>query len=69
MSSVSSQRLPHHLTMDSIEVDKLLADEVRLKHLDCTIIFDIAGLEGEHDIIQYIKPNALAKDLELIPVK
>jgi hypothetical protein len=29
-------------------------------------MFDVAGLEGNHDILQYIKPNALAKDLELM---
>jgi hypothetical protein len=28
-------------------------------------MFDVAGLEGEHDIFQYVKPNALAKDLQL----
>jgi hypothetical protein len=52
--------------MDSIEVDILLADEVRLKHWDCTIMFDVAGLDGQHNILQYSKPNALAKDLELM---
>jgi hypothetical protein len=66
-SSYLSQWLPHRLlTMDSIEVDRLLADEVRLKHWDCTLMFDVAGLEGEHDILQYVKPNALAKDLQLM---
>jgi hypothetical protein len=29
-------------------------------------MFDVAGLEGSHDILQYVKPNALAKDLELV---
>jgi hypothetical protein len=48
---------PHRLTMDSVEVDKLLADELRLKHWDCTHMFDVAGLEGTHDILQYVKPN------------
>jgi hypothetical protein len=47
-------------------VDKHLSDEVRLKHCDCTLMFDVAGLEGDHDILQYITPNALAKYLELI---
>jgi hypothetical protein len=62
-----SKWLPHRLlTMDSIEVDRLLADEVRLKHWECTLMFDVAGLEGEHDILQYVKPNALAKDLQLM---
>jgi hypothetical protein len=62
-----SKWLPHRvLTMDSIEVDRLLADEVRLKHWDCTLMFDVAGLEGEHDILQYVKPNALAKYLQLM---
>jgi hypothetical protein len=61
-----SQWLPHRLlTMDSIEVDSLLVDEVRLKHWNCTLMFDVAGIEGEHDILQYGKPNALAKDLQL----
>jgi hypothetical protein len=47
-----SKWLPHRLlTMDSIEVDILLADEVQLKHWDCTLMFDVAGLEGEHDIL------------------
>jgi hypothetical protein len=50
--------------MDSVEVDRLLAYEVRLKHWDCTLMFDVSGLEGEHDILQYVKPNALAKDLQ-----
>jgi hypothetical protein len=29
-------------------------------------MFDVAGLEGEHEILQYGKPNALAKDLQLM---
>jgi hypothetical protein len=29
-------------------------------------MFDIAGLEGHHGIFQYVKTNALAKDLELM---
>jgi hypothetical protein len=37
-SSFSSQWLTHHSTMNSIEVDRLLADEVRLKNWDCTIM-------------------------------
>jgi hypothetical protein len=37
--------------MDFIEVDKLLADEVWLKHWDWILVFDVAGLEGEHDIL------------------
>jgi hypothetical protein len=61
-----SKWLPHCLTMDSIEVDRLLADEVQLKHWDCTLMFDVSGLEGEHDILQYVKPNALAKYLQLM---
>jgi hypothetical protein len=45
-SSYLSQWLPHRLIkMDSIEVDRLLADEVRLKHWDCTLMFDVTGLE------------------------
>jgi hypothetical protein len=52
--------------MDSIEVERLFADEVRLNHWDCTLMFDVTGLEGEHDILQYVKPNALAKDLQLM---
>jgi hypothetical protein len=52
--------------MDSVEVDKLLADELRLKHWDCTIMFDVDGLEGKHDIIQYIKPNPLSKDTQTV---
>jgi hypothetical protein len=66
MSSVSSHWLPHQLTMDSIEVDALLVDEVLLKHWDCTLVFDVAGLEGDHDILQYVKLNLLAKDLQLM---
>jgi hypothetical protein len=62
-----SKWLPHRLlTMDSIEVDRLLADEVRLAHWDFTFMFDVSGLEGEHYILQYVKPNALAKDLQLV---
>jgi hypothetical protein len=38
--------------MDSIEVDRLLADEVWLKHWDCTLMFDVAGLEGRHAILR-----------------
>jgi hypothetical protein len=57
---------PHHLTMDSVEVDKILEDELRLKHWDCTLIFDVAGLEGQHDIIQYVKPNTLSKDAQTV---
>jgi hypothetical protein len=52
--------------MDSIEVDRPLTDEAQLKHWDCTIMFDVAGLEGQHNILQYVKPNALAKYLELM---
>jgi hypothetical protein len=52
--------------LDSIEVDKLLVDEVCLKDWDCTLMLDIAGLEGQHYILQYVTPNALAKDLELM---
>jgi hypothetical protein len=29
-------------------------------------MFDVAGLEDENDILQYVKPNALAKDLQLM---
>jgi hypothetical protein len=29
-------------------------------------MFDVVGLEGQHDILQYVKPNVLAKDLELM---
>jgi hypothetical protein len=52
--------------MNSIEVERLLADEVRFKHWECTLMFDVAGLEGEHDILKCVKPNALAKYLELM---
>jgi hypothetical protein len=53
-SSYLSQWLPHHLLkMDSIEVDRLLADEARLKHWECTLMFDVSALEGDHDILQY----------------
>jgi hypothetical protein len=46
-----SQWTPHPLTVDSIEGDILLADEVRLKHWDCTLMFNVAGLEGQHGIL------------------
>jgi hypothetical protein len=52
--------------LDSIEVDNMLVGEVQLKHWECTIMSDIAGLEGGCDILQYTKPNVLAKDLQLI---
>jgi hypothetical protein len=52
--------------MDSIEVDRLLADEVRLNHWEYSLIFDVAGLERQHGILQYVRPNALAKDLEIM---
>jgi hypothetical protein len=52
--------------MDSIEVERLLVEEVRLKHWDCTLMFDISGLEGESDILQYVKPSAIAKYLQLM---
>jgi hypothetical protein len=52
--------------MDSVEVDKRLADELRLKHWDCTHMFDVAGLEGTHDILQYVKPNPLSKDAQMV---
>jgi hypothetical protein len=29
-------------------------------------MFDVAGLEGHHVILQYITPNKLSKDLELM---
>jgi hypothetical protein len=53
MSSVLYQRLPHRLTMDIIEGDKLVVDKVWLKHWDCTLVFDIAGLEGQHGTLHY----------------
>jgi hypothetical protein len=56
----------HRLTIDIVEVDKLLVDELRLKHWDCTLVFYVAGLEGQHDILQYIKPNHLSKDAQII---
>jgi hypothetical protein len=37
-SLFSSQWLTHHSAMNSIEVDILLVDEVRLKHWDATIM-------------------------------
>jgi hypothetical protein len=37
--------------MDSVELDKLLLDDLRLNHWDCTSMFDVADLEGTHDII------------------
>jgi hypothetical protein len=52
--------------MDSVEVDKLLTDELRLKHWDCTLMFDVAGLEGTHDILQYVKPYPLSKDAQIV---
>jgi hypothetical protein len=52
--------------MDSIEVDKLYVDEARLKHWVCTLMFEVAGLEGEYGILQYVKPNVLAKDFKMI---
>jgi hypothetical protein len=52
--------------MDIIEVDKLLADDLRLTHWDCTLMFDVAGLEGQHDILQYVKPNHLSKDVQTV---
>jgi hypothetical protein len=52
--------------MDNIEVERLFADEVRLKYWDCTLMFDVAGLVGVHDNLQYVKPSALAKDLQLM---
>jgi hypothetical protein len=52
--------------MDSVEVDKLLVDELRLKHWDCTLMFDVAGLEGQNDILQYVKPNPLSKDAQTV---
>jgi hypothetical protein len=29
-------------------------------------MFDVAGLEGHHDILQYVKPNQLSKDAQTI---
>jgi hypothetical protein len=29
-------------------------------------MFGVAGLEGDHGILQYVKPNALAIDLQMI---
>jgi hypothetical protein len=52
--------------MDSVEVDKLLADESRLKNWYCTLMFYVAGLEGTHDILQYVKPNPLSKDAQIV---
>jgi hypothetical protein len=52
--------------MDSVEVDKLLADKLRLKHWDCTLMFDVAGLGGMYDILQYVKPNHLSKDAQTV---
>jgi hypothetical protein len=52
--------------MDSVEVDKLLADESRLKHWDCTLMFDVSGVERTYDILHYVKPNPLSKDAQII---
>jgi hypothetical protein len=29
-------------------------------------MFDVAGLEGDHEIIQYVTPNVIGKYLQLI---
>jgi hypothetical protein len=29
-------------------------------------MFDLAGLEGNHDILQYVKPNPLSKDAQIV---
>jgi hypothetical protein len=52
--------------MDSVEVDTLFVDELRLNHWDCTLMFVVAGLEGKHDILQYVKPNPLSKDAKTV---
>jgi hypothetical protein len=52
--------------MDSVEVDILLADELRLKHWVCTIMFDVSDLEVMRDILQYVKPNPLSKDAQTV---
>jgi hypothetical protein len=52
--------------MKSIKVIQLLADEAWLTNLDNTIEFDVAGLEGDHDILQYVKRSVLSKNIQMI---
>jgi hypothetical protein len=29
-------------------------------------MFDVDGLEGQHDILRYVKPNPLSKDAQIV---
>jgi hypothetical protein len=52
--------------MDIIEVNATVENENKSKQWDCMLMFEVFGLEGQHDIIQYVKPNPLASALEII---
>jgi hypothetical protein len=52
--------------MNVIEVNTIVENENRSKQWECTIMFEVFGLEGQHDILQYVKPNPLASALETI---
>jgi hypothetical protein len=54
------------LTIDVIEVNTIDENENKSEQWDFTLMFELCGLEGQHDILQYVKPNPLASELETI---
>jgi hypothetical protein len=52
--------------MDIIEVNAIVENENKPNQRECTLIFEVFGLEDQHDIIHYAKPNPPASALETI---
>jgi hypothetical protein len=49
-----------------IEVNTIVENENKSKQWEYTLMFEVCGLEGQHEILQYVKPNPLASALETI---
>jgi hypothetical protein len=52
--------------MDINEVNAIVENENRSKQWDCAFMFEVFGLEGKNDILQYVKPNPLSSALETL---
>jgi hypothetical protein len=52
--------------MDIIDINVIAENENKSKQWDCTLMFELFGLERQHDILQYAKPNPLAYAFETI---
>jgi hypothetical protein len=52
--------------MDIIDIKPIVESENKSKQCDVTLMSEVFGLEGQHDILQYVKPNPLASMIETI---